>query len=235
MFIFALTCVLMSKLWQDEGKKHRKAIRLIFTSVNRTVVKILQSSFAGCVLSFSGASAHRSMFMPAVRADSGAPSFPFSSRTLPLNTHRHTRGCKSFGRCLFRAGCLLEAVTANIQTQQFHRSVSGVSLTVLPLQAPSCFLLSNSPLLWWCKTLCASMPTSLQVSYFTDSFLLLSCHFHSPCLPVYQSSHTGRASLRDPSIPFFPNKISLPCCQAGFSEVHITASRFKNLSLRDLL
>lgn len=138
----------------------------------------------------------------------------------------------------FKELCLWEAVTrththTNTPSEDvaFLCPFSRVSLTVLlspalPFYPPVKFS-PPQPVVGNSLCIIAHIPTS-----FTGSTLLFSLPIphlsRSACLSVFR----GRPSISQGSIlSLFPNRISLPCCQTGFSEVPITASCFNNLSL----
>ena len=84
------------------------------------------------------------------------------------------------------------------------RLQSVLSCPSISSSLPLTFLL----LLGCWKTLLASLPTSLQALYFTDSSRLFPCHSRS--LSVYQFSVADQAFLRDPSFSSFQTGLVSP-------------------------
>lgn len=173
---------------------------------------------------------HISMFSLAVRANSGASSFSvLSSIHTEMHAHIQIQTHSPRDCCAPRVSVHLKCCVtcAHFLWRCFCSSVSRVSLAVLP--SPALFLLSflspqlveNSP------CIIAHIPTSF----------ILHRPLSSSSLPLLSLSLSAWVFRSRPSISqgsilsLFPNRISILCCQIGFSEVPITASCLKNLSL----
>lgn len=191
------------------------------------IVRILQSSFAGCFLSFTVASAHQCVLAGCQSEQRGS-----LISCLVLNTHTSThRHTDAETQVLLWCTCFLKSWVFSSEDAAFLCPTSRVSSAVPPLPvAPSSSLLlkfSPSPAAGKLSLHQCPHPYKLHTSqaslfFFPDTSVSLSLSL----------SIIGRPCISQGSIlSLFPNRIILPCCQTGFSEVPITASCFKNRSL----
>lgn len=153
-------------------------------------------------------------------------------RTLKYTQTKTRRGCCPL-RVWFSFKC---HVCSSEEDAAFLRPVSRVSLAVLPSSAPSSSLIplkiGTSPAGGKLSLHHCPHPYKLHTSqaslFFFSAISLSLAESESVSLSVLRS----RPSISQESILSpFPNRISLPCCQTGFSEVPVTASCFKSQSL----
>ncbi|MEQ2304904.1 hypothetical protein AMECASPLE_032064 [Ameca splendens] len=210
----------LSTLKAGEKKEKRKR------HCTQHFFKRLQSFFMRCSPSFRAASAACSLQL--LEQTAGLPHF-----LACLHKFKETArdSCVCFNQCVR----LFEDITASQQHTHIF-SVDAVPLSHLhsilscPPSICSSFSIFPSEVLLEEKSLVASLATTRkQHTSNTLPFLSLPLSLsQSACLSVFRVISQGFI------VSLFPNRISLPCCQTGFSKACIAASCFKNLSLKRL-